>query len=70
MSEEQDPALIDMPVRQHKNVRRLEVNLRLLIWNELRLEQVLAPLTSSSELFPDWRPVFLAVLGLPAMISR
>src|ERR1039458_9781144 len=49
-----------MRVRQHKSVSRLEINLRLVIWNEVIPQQYLPPLHILAEVLSDCRPVFLA----------
>ncbi len=35
VSKEQDAALVDMPVRQHQNIGRFEINFCLIIWNKV-----------------------------------
>src|SRR4051794_10276075 len=52
-----------MPVRQYENVRRFEIDLRLLIWDELRPKQDSACIHLTANRFPDSLPVFLAVFG-------
>src|SRR5215469_3632666 len=52
-----------MPVRQYENVRRFEIDLRVLIRNELRPEQDSARIHLAANCFPDSLPVFLAVFG-------
>src|SRR5438067_7915012 len=51
-----------MPIRQHKNVCRFEINLCLVIRNELRAEQYSSPLHVLTDFFPDCPPVSLAFI--------
>ena len=67
---EQNAALINLPIGQHKNICRLEINLCLVIRNEFRLEQYLSALHVFTNFIPNCCPVFLALEGLPTMIKR
>src|SRR5208283_5269224 len=58
--QEQDAALVDMPVGQHKNVCRLEIDLGLVIWNEVRPEQHSSPENVLAERLLEFAPVFFA----------